>query len=78
MSAADEPVRMGVVELERITAHAIQVTTAKARQVWIPMSAVHDDSEVFGVGTDGQRQTVGERGELVLRHGWAEAKGWVR
>lgn len=73
----NEPVRMGVVELVMVRERAILVTTAKGRDVWIPHAAVHDDSEVYGIGTEGHRQTVGERGQLVLKRWYAEQKGWT-
>jgi len=37
-------------------------------EVWIPQSVVHDDSEVYTEGTDG---------ELVIHYWFAQKKGWV-
>lgn len=78
MSGGNEPVPMGEVELERVTAKAILVITGKQREVWIPMSAVHDDSEVYGLGTGGDRQSVGTRGKLVLKRWYTDQKGWSK
>jgi hypothetical protein len=37
-------------------------------EVWIPKSVVHDDSEVYTEGTDG---------ELVIHYWFAQKKSWV-
>ena len=37
-------------------------------QQWVPKSAVHDDSEVHKVGTEGN---------LILRDWFCEKKGWI-
>lgn len=36
--------------------------------VWIPKSVVHDDSEVYTDGTDG---------DLVIHYWFAQKRGWV-
>jgi len=35
---------------------------------WIPLSAVHDDSEVY---------RAGDEGDLLLKEWFAEKKGWI-
>lgn len=35
---------------------------------WIPQYAVHEDSEVYKLGTEGT---------LVVNESWAEKKGWL-
>jgi len=37
-------------------------------EVWVPKSVVHDDSEVYTEGTDG---------DLVVVYWFAERRGWV-
>lgn len=71
----DEAVTVGVVELLASTDKAIQVLDTDAdaaKPRWFPKSVVHDDSEIFGVGSEGERQKAGERGRLVLCRWWVE------
>lgn len=74
----NEPVEMGQVVLLRQTEKAILVETAKGREVWLPMLAVHDDSEIFGVDNDGHKQGGGEVGKLVLKRWFVRAQVWER
>lgn len=37
---------------------------------WVPLSQIHDDSEVYHAGQ------VGETGQLVIPRWLAKAKGW--
>lgn len=35
---------------------------------WIPLSQVHDDSEIW---------EEGDEGDLLVKHYWAEREGWL-
>lgn len=54
------------------TDKAIRVQLAADRDVWIPMSVVHDDSEIFGKSTDGTEQQPGDTGNVIVQEWWAE------
>jgi hypothetical protein len=66
-----EPISMGHCRTTIETEKAICVTDLEmtgGKPQWIPKSAIHDNSEVWKMGQDG---------ELVV-HGWlAEKNGWI-
>ena len=62
-------VSMGASERKGSSEKAILVYIEKlGADVWIPRSAIHEDSEVYG-GGDGE-------GDLVVKTWWAEKEGW--
>ena len=40
----------------------------KGKEVWIPQSAIHEDSEVY---------KKGDEGKLLVKMWWAEKEGWI-
>lgn len=56
------------VYCEGETEKAIFVTWGDGENHWIPKSVVHDDSEVW---------KEGQEGDLVVKLWFAEKKGWV-
>ncbi|MBK6854674.1 MAG: hypothetical protein IPG93_24650 [Burkholderiales bacterium] len=73
-----EPVKLGQYTLEMLTDKAIQVTSSKGLKHWIPMSAIHDDSEIYGRDTDGKQQARGSEGVLVVKRWLARERGWTK
>jgi hypothetical protein len=65
-----EPERIGRFEcvLERPTSILVRAVANALDERWVPKSCVHEDSEVYKDGTDG---------ELVVVHWFADKKGWV-
>lgn len=71
MRPGREPFFVGSGRVVNETAKAIRVELdGRADKPWIPKSAIHDDSEVYG-GEDGQD------GELVVERWFAEKEGLV-
>ena len=65
----DEPVHFDDCEARRATAKALLVRIPDlGRDVWVPQSVIHDDSEVY---------EEGGTGELVLAEWWARKEGLV-
>jgi len=73
-----EPVKLGQCTLEMLTDKAIQVMSSKGLKHWIPMSAIHDDSEIYGRDTDGKQQARGSEGVLVVKRWLARERGWTK
>ncbi len=46
----------------------VEVYGNVTNQMWVPKSVIHDDSEVYKAGTDGQ---------LIVKLWWAEKEGLV-
>jgi hypothetical protein len=65
--SGDLPVSMGNVKVRRETEKAILVDIG-GQEIWIPQSAVHDDSEAW---------KYGDCGKLVVCTWFARKKGWV-
>ena len=61
------PIGMGNVTVKRETKKAVLVIFTGAKEVWIPQSAIHDDSEVW---------KQGQIGKLVVCAWFARARGW--
>ena len=62
-------VRVEGAKCLRATAKAILVTAPELKgEVWIPQSAVHDDSEVW---------KPGQEGRLVVLEWFAEKEHWI-
>lgn len=61
----DEPHTMGEGKCIRATAKALLVRIGD-KEVWVPQSVVHDDSEVF---------KDGDEGTFVVKLWWAEKNG---
>ena len=59
----DEPVEFECAECRRETAMALLVCI-DGREVWVPKSVVHDDSEVFDADDNAT-------GTLVVKEWWA-------
>lgn len=64
-----EPVNTGEASLVMVTDKAILVD-CDAGRVWIPRSAVHDDSEIYGSGP------MDEPGDLIVKRWFAVKQGW--
>lgn len=56
---------MGQGKCKRDTEKALLITIDD-KDVWVPKSCVHDDSEVY---------EVGHEGEVVVKRWWAEKNG---
>lgn len=74
---SDEPVKMGRVFCSKATRFQdgsfksllIQdLEIVNGEPTWIPYSHIHDDSEVY---------RPGDQGELVVKRWFAEKRGWV-
>lgn len=39
-------------------------------ELWVPISQIHSDSEVYGVGVEGDRQLSGSVGSLIVSDWW--------
>lgn len=65
----DEGTEIGKGKCVRATAKAILVELERGKAVWIPNSCVHDNSEVYEVGEEGNEGTV------VVKTWWAEKEG---
>jgi hypothetical protein len=63
--AADEGADFPDTECIRESGKAILVTRGR-REMWVPKSVIHDDSEVY---------EDGHHGTLVLQTWWAEKEG---
>lgn len=57
---------MGPAKIARATEKAV-LAVIGTKEVWIPQSAVHDDSEIW---------KQGDAGKLVVCHWFARARGW--
>jgi hypothetical protein len=53
-----------------IRVSVIPVSGAPGIDTWIPISQVHDDSEIYGVDAQGARQEKGSHGRLILKRWW--------
>jgi len=60
---------LGQSEIIRETDKALLFETEEAGEVWIPKSAIHDDSEIWKDGQD--------PGELIVKNWFAEKEGWI-
>jgi hypothetical protein len=67
MSNSDDPVTLLEVTCKRETDQAILCIIDK-REVWVPKSQVHDDSEVYAQGHEGK---------LVISAWFADKEGLV-
>ena len=70
----DEPFAMGDARVVGSTEKALRVkldddSLLGAREIWVPRSVIHDDSEVFDAFNNG-------RGELVVKRWFARREGW--
>lgn len=74
MSRGKDPVSLGEVNVEKATERALLVHPGEDNEhlddpIWIPLSVIHDDSEVYSAASD--------EGELVVERWWAEEKGYI-
>ncbi len=60
-----QPISLGKAKCVAATDKAIQVVLEEGRILWVPQSVVHDDSEVY---------SKGDQGELVVELWWAEQR----
>ena len=59
------------VTVLRKTDAALLVEDENGEEVWIPLSQIHDDSEIW------DESKVGEQGKLVIPEWLATKKGWL-
>lgn len=59
------------VTVSRKTDAALLVEDENGEEVWIPLSQIHDDSEIW------DESKVGEQGKLVIPEWLATKKGWL-
>ena len=59
------------VTISRKTDAALLVEDENGEEVWIPLSQIHDDSEIW------DESKVGEAGKLVIPEWLATKKGWL-
>lgn len=67
---SDEGFHVGQARVKRGTEKALLVELDDKREVWIPRSVVHDDSEVFD-------DRANREGELVVASWFARKEGWT-
>lgn len=64
----DDGADMGQVSVLHVTDRAVLVRDGYNRQIWVPISCIHDNSEVYGgSGRD--------EGRLIVASWWAEKEG---
>jgi hypothetical protein len=66
MRVGQEPEERAGCRVIRETAKALLVCLDDGREVWIPKSQIHDDSEIW---------KPGDAGTLVVNGWWAEKEG---
>ena len=59
------------VTVLRKTDAALLVEDENGEEVWIPLSQIHDDSEIW------DESKAGEQGKLVIPEWLATKKGWL-
>lgn len=64
----DDAAHIGQAECVRESERALLVVSAEHGEIWIPKSVVHDDSEVY---------EEGHEGELVVKRWFAEKQKWI-
>lgn len=64
----DDAASLGHARVMRTTPDALLVTIDSVGRQWVPRSVVHDDSEVYDDGHEG---------ELVVKQWWARKEGLV-
>ena len=66
----NDPINLGLVLVIAETENAICVTESgiSSEPFWVPQSQVHDESEVW---------KDGDQGDLVVNRWFAEKQGWV-
>jgi hypothetical protein len=67
-SADDDGVSLGKGKTLKVTEKALLIQTEDHGNVWVPRSVVHDDSEVFDRGHEG---------DLVVQSWCAEKEGYA-
>lgn len=68
MNDGNGPYQLGIGKIIRETEKAV-LAQIEERQIWIPKSVIHDDSEAFST-TDGENV-----GLVVTKKWWAEKNG---
>ena len=67
MTAHDEGISLGAGKATRETAKALLVRLeSEDSERWVPKSVLHDDSEVY---------EIGHEGEVVVKEWWARREG---
>ncbi len=67
----DEGVSLGNCTTRLVTARAVLVLTPDFGEQWIPLSNLHDDSDIYGMSRKG------DAGDVVIKSWFAEKKGWA-
>jgi hypothetical protein len=72
-------VSLGTAKVISVATKAVHVELEDYGKRWIPLSVIHDDSEIFELPTSvGEHPVVSEiEGELVVQSWWAEKEGIV-
>jgi hypothetical protein len=70
MSYKDDGVSLGEGLVKAVTKQSILVYTEDFGEEWIPLSQIHDDSELY----DNAKR--GDEGELVVTQWLADKRGW--
>jgi hypothetical protein len=68
MNDGSDPFPLGIGKIIRETEKAV-LAQIEEKQVWIPKSVIHDDSEAFSTA-DGENV-----GSIVTKRWWAEKNG---
>lgn len=74
----NEPFLFGTGYLQEYSDKVIRVVMDSGRNVWLPMSVIHDDSSLYGIDVLGKRQELGLHGEVIIKRWWALEKGYYR
>lgn len=71
-SVMSDSVNLGASERRKVTDKAMLVFVEDlGEEVWVPKSAIHDDSEVY------DSRYEGEEGDLIVKSWLARDRGWV-
>jgi hypothetical protein len=66
--SGNEPHTLGDGKIARETDKAFLIKIGE-REIWVPKSCVHDDSEVFSAENN--------EGTVIVKHWWSEKEGHV-
>lgn len=51
-----------------------QIENGGRTSIWVPISQVHEDSEIYGIDEQGRRQLIGSHGSLIVTAWWTNQR----